>query len=559
MNRNLKTILLGVFTLIATTEFTYSIIFTGPARRNAHRHKSQDAYAAGLADGAAGVSGDSQSAEDNQSDNPVNVDDSDSSDVTVQMFSGDDDTSTVANMSIVSVGSDNVSDRDNENDDNMSIVSVVSDNASDRDDESVNPLDESFMVTSDNGYNFDEEAGYGDDLVARGQDQEQARQEAIADHDNNSVEEEVLEDSDPEEQAYVFLSQSQDTPYDSRSELPRPNNEYETFFESFFGDNHTPTNDYAINQALQDVELDDDYEAASTNGTFITNLFDNDNNEENNDNVSTQSIELKTEESTEDVPAVPEIKNEEVKVETPSEDTLSQTTQLETPSQDASNDNSASEEEMINDQEDNLSGHDATSEENNSEAVVESTPSTTSEDAAEEQTVAADAKKSETDDTNIAAPEEETKAPETQVDSALDNDIEAEVEESLRTDDDVALAEQAEETESSETPVNSAIDNDVETEVEESINSDDVALVTPTEEITTPIDQATSTIETNSEQVKIVKVYPVLDAVRSAAKGIRNAGSDMFNYIHSFVLSHRKKEATQRAQVSQPEEPGTTK
>jgi len=55
MNKNLKTILLGVFTLISSTEMVYPIIFTGPGRRAAHRHEAEDAYAAGMAAGAGGM------------------------------------------------------------------------------------------------------------------------------------------------------------------------------------------------------------------------------------------------------------------------------------------------------------------------------------------------------------------------------------------------------------------------------------------------------------------------------------------------------------------------
>ncbi len=46
--KNFKTILLCLFAIITATEMSYPIIFTGPARRQAHRKQTQEAYAAGM-------------------------------------------------------------------------------------------------------------------------------------------------------------------------------------------------------------------------------------------------------------------------------------------------------------------------------------------------------------------------------------------------------------------------------------------------------------------------------------------------------------------------------
>jgi len=80
INRNLKTMLLGVFALIASTEMIYPIIFTGPGRRAAHRHEAEDAYAAGMTAGSAGGMMGAQNQEDNSNDYS-----NDESDVAIQM------------------------------------------------------------------------------------------------------------------------------------------------------------------------------------------------------------------------------------------------------------------------------------------------------------------------------------------------------------------------------------------------------------------------------------------------------------------------------------------
>ena len=64
-----------------------------------------------------------------------------------------------------------------------------------------------------------------------------------------------------------------------------------------------------------------------------------------------------------------------------------------------------------------------------------------------------------------------------------------------------------------------------------------------------PVPIATSAVTpaaTTPEQVKIVKVYPVLDAVRLAIKNVKNAAQDMFNYVYNFMTkpTPTKKEET---------------
>ena len=220
MNKNLKTILVGIFTLIASTEMIYPIIFTGPGRRAAHRHEEQNAYAAGVAAGST----DDMMAQQDQMD-----DSEDDSDVEVQMLSGDNDSDS------------------SDSDSSYGVISVASGDESDDENQATNNLDQSFMVTPDNEDNFNDNLAYGDDLFARGQAQEPARQEVVAEQQ------------------------------ESQNDLSREGN-----FDGYF-----------IDQALQDAELDDD-----SVDTTARNLFGSDDESDSDNDVATQSIEpgAKTEE-----------------------------------------------------------------------------------------------------------------------------------------------------------------------------------------------------------------------------------------------------------------------
>lgn len=500
--KNLKTILLTIFTLVSATEITHPILFTGPARRNAHRQQKQDAYATGVADGAAGVSG------ENQSDVADGSNVADTADVAVQMFSENDN-------------------------DNMSIVSVASDSESDGDNESVNSLDESFIVTSDNGYNFNDEPGYGDDLLERGQGQEQARQLAIAEHDDehndNYVEEEVLEASD-QEQPHSFLDQEQETPYDSRSELPTQNNENQTFFGTLFDNNTTPVDDFAVDQALQDAELDDDL--ADSHETLVLNLLNNDDDAyiatqvSGDDDVATQSVEPEVKSSEEDHAPHSENQDNEKTPEVKNEDSSDQAAQLKTNAQETSSDLVSSEikEEAVKDQDSLPAEHNDTPEENTPNPVVDQVANETPEEPTEEPLVVVETTEPETDNNNVVVAEEqikETKTPET------DNALTSEVQDSEKSDDSITPSEVS------------------------------VIPVELAEEIQAPEVQPAPVIAINQEQVRIVKVYPVYDAIRAAVKGINNATHDMINYVYSFVLSHKNKEVVQPVQTPSHEDPAT--
>jgi len=66
---NNKSLLAVFFAAMSCSEMTHPIIFTGPARRNAHREQEQEAYAAGMMAGAAGADMATQnSGQDDQGD-----------------------------------------------------------------------------------------------------------------------------------------------------------------------------------------------------------------------------------------------------------------------------------------------------------------------------------------------------------------------------------------------------------------------------------------------------------------------------------------------------------
>lgn len=258
--KNLKTILLGIFTLIASTEMMYPIIFTGPGCRAAHRHEEQDAYAAGMADGAAG----DMMAKQDQTD-----DSDDYSDVEVQMLSsgnagGQEDDAMSQEDEAMSIDSDS-----SDSDSSYGTISVASGDASDDENQAANNLDQSFMVTPDNEDNFNDNLAYGDDLFVRGQAQEPIRQQVVAEQQEN------------------------------QNDLS-----HEASFDGYF-----------IDQALQDAELDDDL--ANANNNIAINLFGNDNDSDSDDDVETQSIEPEVKASAIEDDAqvdhiVSEIKTEEV-------------------------------------------------------------------------------------------------------------------------------------------------------------------------------------------------------------------------------------------------------
>jgi hypothetical protein len=47
----------------------------------------------------------------------------------------------------------------------------------------------------------------------------------------------------------------------------------------------------------------------------------------------------------------------------------------------------------------------------------------------------------------------------------------------------------------------------------------------------------------STEQIKIVKVYPVFDAVRSAFESVKSAAQDMINYVYNYASSYRASHA----------------
>ena len=163
MNKNLKTILLGIFTLITSTEMMYPIIFTGPARRDAHRQQ-QEAYSAGMAAGS--------------TDGMMTEQEGNSS-VAVQMLSGD------------SEDYDNAMDVDCDSSDdesNNETISVSSGDEPYNESQNTDLFDESFIVAADDENSFnDEPTGYGDDLFTLGQAQEDARQEAVAEQQESPI------------------------------------------------------------------------------------------------------------------------------------------------------------------------------------------------------------------------------------------------------------------------------------------------------------------------------------------------------------------------------------
>ena len=55
----------------------------------------------------------------------------------------------------------------------------------------------------------------------------------------------------------------------------------------------------------------------------------------------------------------------------------------------------------------------------------------------------------------------------------------------------------------------------------------------------TSVKTAPSETQSTSEQVKIIKVYPVYDAVWSAVKNINRAAHDMINYVYNFITQPR--------------------
>jgi len=250
MNKNLKTILLGIFTLIASTEMMYPIIFTGPARRNANRQKQQQAYAAGMAGGSTEGLMAGQEQENN-------------SDVEVQMFSGDNpDAQEDDAMEVDSHLTDNESNDDT--------ISVASGDESDNESENENPLDISFMVASDdeNDSNSESGYGYGYDLLARGQAQEQARQEAIAgfEYDNYG--------DNPDR---YTPQQFSDYLYDPNFVSPiQPDSE----------------NVAAVDESLEDAGLNND-----DIDRITVNLFGNDSDSDDDDDVVSQSIEPEVKDS----------------------------------------------------------------------------------------------------------------------------------------------------------------------------------------------------------------------------------------------------------------------
>jgi hypothetical protein len=65
------------------------------------------------------------------------------------------------------------------------------------------------------------------------------------------------------------------------------------------------------------------------------------------------------------------------------------------------------------------------------------------------------------------------------------------------------------------------------------------------EEAKTPVVQAAPIVQAApatkaADEVKIVKVYPMYDAVRSAIKGVHSATQDMLNYIYNFITAPAK-------------------
>jgi hypothetical protein len=46
-----------------------------------------------------------------------------------------------------------------------------------------------------------------------------------------------------------------------------------------------------------------------------------------------------------------------------------------------------------------------------------------------------------------------------------------------------------------------------------------------------------------AERIKIVKVYPVYEAVKSGAEMVKAAANDMYSYVYSFVSNYRANRA----------------
>ena len=276
MNKNLKTILVGVFTLIASTEMVYPIIFTGPGRRAAHRHEAEGAYAAGMTAGAAGgmmgaknqegYSADESDYSDNESD--------EDSDVAIQM---DTMAPEYANSS--------------ENPYNPATPEQAD-------------LNEAFIVATPDANIFDEEEfldQYGDNLLARGQAQEIAREQAL--NEPNEFTEEVVAVQYPVENNEEDVQQpmlSEDFNYEN--ELPadqdlnrsQDNSEFINLEEPLIAENP-----FGFEQALQDAELDDDLAAAL------------------DDDVATQSIEPEVQAQPAAVPTLLAAPVEQIKVQAP--------------------------------------------------------------------------------------------------------------------------------------------------------------------------------------------------------------------------------------------------
>jgi len=256
MNKNLKTILLGVFTLISSTEMVYPIIFTGPGRRAAHRHEAEDAYAAGMAAGADGMMS-AQNHEgyfDDESD--------EDSDVAIQMRGTGPEEQIDLNQTPILPDPDN------------------------------NSFDQEEFLNQ-----------YGDNLLAQGEEQypqevaqteEQYPQEFLEEESNEN-------DQLPEEAAVVATTEIDNQPnlfieeQEATVEVPVENNE-----EYFNNDD----NQVGVDQALEDAELDDDLAAANNDNLFNAEDGEELVTDETQDDVATQSVEPEVQDQPAAVPTL---------------------------------------------------------------------------------------------------------------------------------------------------------------------------------------------------------------------------------------------------------------